>query len=71
MLTTQNSESLVIQILGSEGGRAQTCDVIRLSVKTWSGAQVDQQLLVVQFIANHLVVKLFRVAVRDSLIYSD
>ena len=53
-LPTQSSESLVIKMFGSEGGRAQTCDVVRLGGRTRDGAQVDLKLLVVPLICEPL-----------------
>ena len=47
MLPTQSSESLVIKMFGSERGRAQTCDVVRLGVRTRDGTHVHLKLLVV------------------------
>ena len=53
-LPTQSSESLVIKMFGSEGGRAQTCDVVNLGVRTRDGAHVDLKLLVVPLICEPL-----------------
>ena len=38
-LPTQSSELLVIKMFGSEGGRAQTCDLVRLGVRTRDGTR--------------------------------
>ena len=54
MLPTQSSESLVIKMFGSEGGRAQTCDVVRLGVRARDGTHVDLKLLVVPLICEPL-----------------